>query len=458
MNRSRILGMFALLLALGVLSRVLGSDPQSEKIPKFEKIPLLSHLNAEQISSIGVLTGGTTFSFVRTAVDPWEMLKPQAARVSAERMETFLAQLIKLNAVGRIVAEEVDQDRSVYGLEIPTAFLTIKSAESSEAVSFGKLLKVTGNRYMQVQSSADIFLINDAELSAFLSTVPKLIEERPFIFELSDVNAIISIAPSIKPLRFLRQDAGWQLYHGEIEIPLNESAFIAAVGALAAARADDVFDGVGVEYPLYGLDERAATVQLELGKANTWGESSITARVGRGVNFDFTGDLKAKIEDGFYIKTLAGSAIYRFAKDSFAPWRSPLVSFRGSELLASSARVEKAVGYSHDSIKALPLCDSQTSCEVLTMAFRGLRVESYLEELPVPTVGVGAFSLKVRYGNSERLRTLRIAVLAAASEENIGNPEQKKPEFLTIIEDGITIHARVAAEQIAQLPAIIGRK
>ena len=302
---------------------------QKERAPELKReIPIFADFPIEKISSVRSVAARESSVVLKNPDGLWEMEKPFPSRVSQERISEFLEHLATLSAVDKIPPEQRSANSSVYGLSTPELFLTLKTEMESETLSFGSTRSLTGRVYAQLQSSAEILLLEAGDLEFVKVGIKTLRERHPFIFDPADVSAVVLVPSDSDPVRFLRKE-NWVALRGEEELSFDVSKFISALSSLHQAEAGELVDGVGPQLALYGLDHRALVIQIELRKPNIWGEKSITARIGEGVSLELTEQGGgAKVQEAFYVKTLSGSVVYKFLDDRFSVWRNAEQAFR----------------------------------------------------------------------------------------------------------------------------------
>ena len=394
MNIRKAIGLIGILLLTSMF--YFGQSNRGDERSDIKPSPFFDPEARKGLFYVSVISQNGSFVFVKAKNGQWEFKTPYNSWASEERFDKYLDRLFNIVPRDLIPQSEVDGDPKLYGLEVPFAFIRVKSDSYDEVLSVGKQNKVSGRYYGQLQSKSGLYLIEKDVVDFLVKEVSGLRNRQIVDFTLDNLDSVVILTGKYDAVKFAKRHGRWQLNVSGDLIPFNERKFIDELGKLSKLRADAVTDLVGPESSIYGLDNETVVFSTELSASNKWDELHSTIRIGKGSRFE-AGEEVAEI-DAWYVKPINGTAIYQFRKDVFGVWQYPLESFRTKVVFPYLPEINKMVVFDADSANSREICSKVSDCRSHSEFLKSLELVEYEITTPSSLVALLAVKLESSYG------------------------------------------------------------
>jgi hypothetical protein len=204
--------------------------------------------DAKTVASLQRHSGNESLELTKEQTG-WQLVKPAARRADDTTLDELVTALATLRA--KRVAAYPAQDLKPFGLDAPTAVLTLRSAKPEEfALKIGKVAdESSGDRYAMADGSTVVVL--PGTLSRQLLG-PELHFRDHTLARLGDIDRI-TLERGARKATFVQADGTWSMKE-PAEAPVELTELKDFVRELATLRADDLVAERPAELKTYGLD------------------------------------------------------------------------------------------------------------------------------------------------------------------------------------------------------------
>lgn len=191
--------------------------------------------------------------------DGWRILKPAETKGDTKALDALAARLAKLRAQG--VAAYPAKDLKTYGLDEPTAILTLRlgdGADKQHVLKIGNEIEGKPERYAQVEGS-QVVAVLPGELARQLLAPPIYFRDRAVAHFANADKLQLERGP--RKATFAQVDGTWKLIE-PTEAEAEQNELDEFVNDLARLRADELVAEKPDDLKPYGLDRPEAAWRL----------------------------------------------------------------------------------------------------------------------------------------------------------------------------------------------------
>ncbi len=197
--------------------------------------------------------------------DEWRLTEP----LKADADQTAVSNLINSIASAEVSNsfETKDKDLGVYGLDKPTATvtLTLEDGTAVPAIKIGKKTSVGYSAYVAKGDEGKVYVTSASFRYGMDKKVKDLREKRLFTFKDDEVRKISIVRSGEKDIELVKQGDKWEIAKPG-NYPADGNQVRTLLSSLRSLRATDFIDDSPEELAKYGLDKPQLIVTLFLGK------------------------------------------------------------------------------------------------------------------------------------------------------------------------------------------------
>lgn len=263
--------------------------------------------------------------------DRWWIHRPRPVPVASEYASTLVENLRRLEAE-RVIAEAADP--AEYGLDRPSARITVRFAGSGEArvLELGGDSPLTGGgAYARVANGQKVWTVS-SELADTLRMSIDELRELMFVPFADERVRVVEIRWGEERLAFQREETGtsWKMQRNGRDAGKQDSGRLSELWfALHQWRAEEVVSdraGEAAEQGRYGLDEPFGEIRLRFGSTGK-GAPELVVRVGKKTA---AGGRYVTTNEGPWVYALDPDDLQYFEEQVLPPLREPAAGQDGA--------------------------------------------------------------------------------------------------------------------------------
>ena len=287
---------------------------------------VLPHFSAANVTAIRIDPAGVAEILAVRTNNTWQLLKPVSYPGQRQAIAALLEALQNLTPVVRINASELHENHVTdadYGFDTPQFSLILTEGDQQRQLQVGRRTALGDQVYLRIVGMAGAYITDGSWLDLLPRTGDKW-RDTSLVDTAAPCDWIV-LTNGTRSLE-LRRDAKTQLWRMVYPLAARaNSPFIdEALLKLQAAQISQ-FVAPDVDNPVYGL--QPASLDLWLGAGSNFLAS---VHAGKTATNDPAGD---------YVQRDSLNSVAVIAKESLAPWRSQVNSFRDPQLLELSQPV-----------------------------------------------------------------------------------------------------------------------
>lgn len=287
----------------------------------------------EEISMIG--SKGVLGVVKQKGEDFWTLKKPEGARVDKNYVSLLLETLMTLAPEVKIPKEQVSSKQGIYGLKPPQLIVTAKFKDEKKIFSFGKINKISGGRYFQIENDASIYLVPETIFSIFDKTSAEIREVFTVQYNSEEIDSLVVQAQGKTPFILNKTQENendlpvWSIRANGSETLADGDLVRKSLQKLTMLRAEEFIDNGADRLPFFGLSQPLLT--LRVAKKH----KSEVSIFGKGVTAYESEDKQVGVGVAYYQKIAGSPWIYRVQREPINAFLKGANSFRAKNPFAS---------------------------------------------------------------------------------------------------------------------------